>query len=318
MSQRAFYRAFGLVIASEQHITSLDQVESQPHDVEIKRVSLDHQFDESGLQTEFANWKAGPYGLLLRIDDVADLNVRDGQRIEIKPAIGASDEVISAFLMGSAFATLLQQRRLLTLHASAVMGPRGAALFVGRSGIGKSTTMSALLACGYKMVTDDVAAIGFGEDGVPRIRPSFPGARLTARALKKLGKSEREYRRLDAEIEKFAFPTSLVGKTEIGVDCVFVLDVGAESEVAVRQVSQGEAFQSLSRYTFRKRFYDGMGMQDFHFDAVSRLAAAIPVWNVVRPEHPFLLDELINRLVDRIETTPVQAATDARRAGSPV
>lgn len=317
MPQIAFYRAFGLVIASDQCITNLDRVEAQPHDVEISRVSAGHRFDRSGVQNTFANWQASPGCLSLRVEGVAEYHVRSGDRIEIKPEADASAEAISAYLMGSAFSALLQQRRMLTLHASAVMGPGGAILFVGRSGIGKSTTMTAMKAKGFDMVTDDVAAIEFGECGDALVRPSFSGARLSARSLQQLGRSELDYRRLDAEIEKFAFPTTLVEASETKIDCIFVLDVGADQEIAIREMSRAEAFQLLSFYTFRKRFYDGMGMESFHFDAVSRLAASIPVLSVVRPEHPFLLNRLISSIIERLissagETTSRKNAMDSR------
>ena len=311
MSRSSFHKAFGLVIASDLSITNLAEIGEQPVDVEIALVADDHDFADPRLRNRFANWRAGPDCFLLGVEDVAEFFVRDGHRIEIKPAADVTEEMLSAFLMGSAFATLLQQRRMLTLHASAVHGRNGAILFVGRSGIGKSTTMAAMKNRGFAMVTDDVAAIEFGPDGIPTIRTSFSGARLTARSLASLGESTSDYPKLNAEIEKYAFPAETVDAPAIEIERIVVLDINERPAIEVSVASRVEAFELLSFFTFRKRFYDGMELEDFHFGAVSKLVAKVPVLRALRPEHPFMLDELIEAVLGNLEAPlTTQAVVD--------
>ena len=270
----------------------------QAADIHIVKASPGKDWATLDLPNSFANWRAGPNRLLLSVEHVAQYLIEDGNRISIAPADGADPGTISAFLTGSAFAVILQQRGFLTTHASGVIGPNGAILFVGRSGVGKSTTLAAMDARDLPMVTDDVAAITFDDDGTPFVTPSFSGGRITRHSLAELGKSTDEFRKLDAEIEKYAVPIALTAEPSVRLDRIVVLDAWEQPHVALSALSKGEAFLQLSYYTFRKRFYDGMEMSNFHFDAITKLVADTPVMKANRPDDPFLLDELVDAILN--------------------
>ena len=299
------YTAFGLEIASSHPIATLSRsrqnnLGSAEPQVCIKRVGPEISHDTPDFPHSFANWRAGPGRLLLRVDGIAEFLVEDGKTITIKAAGDADDDVVSSFLTGSAFAALLQQRQFLTIHSSAVMTDAGAVMFVGRSGVGKSTTLAALYARGYAMVTDDVAAIQFDANGRAQITPSFLGGRVTGQTLEKIGHDRSDYPRLKGEVEKYAFPMELTAEPRPDIAMIIVLDVTKEAGLTVEKLMAPEAFQILARFTFRKRFYDGMAMQGFHFDAVSKLVRSCPVIRINRPDQPFLLEELVGTVEAQI------------------
>ena len=144
------------------------------------------------------------------------------------------------------------------------------------------------------MVTDDVAAIQFDANGRAQITASFLGGRVTGKTLEKIGHDRSEYPRLKGEVEKYAFPMELTAETKPDIAMIIVLDVSKEPGLTIEKLAAPEAFQILARFTFRKRFYDGMGMQGFHFDAVSKLVRSCPVIRINRPDQPFLLEELVD------------------------
>lgn len=300
MSELHHYRAFGLSITSDHLISTLKPVSDSSADVRIERVAPGTILNEDSFPNNFANWRAGPDRFLLEVEGIADFLVENGSSIRLRPRMGAADEVISAFLTGSAFSALLQQRRFLTIHSSAVISDAGAVLFVGRSGVGKSTTLAAMAQRGYEMVTDDVAAIDFDDEGTPRITPSFEGGRVTGAALDWIGHSRDAFTRLTGEIEKYLLPLEMTSQSRPAIGLIVVLDVWPESTICPDRISTGEAFQLLSQFSFRKRFYDGMGMQGFHFESVSKLVNRVPVVRISRPDEPLLLNQLVEKIEAQI------------------
>lgn len=297
MKEPRFYHAYGLILRSDHPIDSLLPVEAQKADVTISRGIVADHFGPQIFTTSHANWRAAKDIFTLTIENVAQYLVRNGDEIWIEPSATANDDDINAFLISSAFAALLQQRRLLTLHASAIMTEHGSVLFVGTSGVGKSTTLAALADRGYAMVTDDIAALAVPDRGRAEIIPSFPVARLRSDALAKLGKSPEDYFRLRSKVEKYVVPIAGFDASAKPVRQVFLLDIHDKPEIEICTLGYTEAFYWLSHFTFRKRFYDGLQLSDFHFQKLTSLVRATPVHKISRPGHPFMLDELVDRIV---------------------
>jgi hypothetical protein len=300
MSISHFYQAYGLTFQSDQPVDSLLAVEEQNAQVTINRGRVEDHIGQQIFTTSHANWRAAKDIFSLEIENVAKYLVRNGNEIWIEAAPAASDDDINAFLISSAFAALLQQRRLLTLHASAIMTDRGSVLFVGLSGSGKSTTLAALADMGYEMVTDDIAALGVADDGTAEIIPSFPFARLREDALARLGKSKEDYSRLRSKVEKYIVPMDGFDAAPKPVQRIFLLDINEKPEIDVKPLGFTDAFYWLSYFTFRKRFYDGLQLGDFHFQQLSRLVQSTSVHQICRPDYPYMLDEWIGRIVEEI------------------
>src|SRR5215510_15668776 len=107
----------------------------------------------------------------MRIEAVADFEIRRGQQISVWPAIGAMQKDIEIFLFGPVWATLCHQRGLLPLHASAILTDGRITAFAGRSGAGKSTTAALMHALNYQLFADDILAIDFDKNSVPGAWP---------------------------------------------------------------------------------------------------------------------------------------------------
>src|SRR5262249_42847204 len=134
-------------------------------------------------------WHEGTPGqLICHVAGVASMLVRDGNEIVIDRAPNSTDEDIRLFLLGSAFGALLHQRGVIVLHGSTIkINEDAAILFVGHSGMGKSTLAAVLHRRGYPWIGDDVCAITFGTDGTPFVAPAYPQTKLAPDALDHLG-----------------------------------------------------------------------------------------------------------------------------------
>ncbi len=163
------YSAYGLNIYSEIPLPELLPGTEAPPDITI--CCRDVPGILLGKTTKFGIWEARKGELLLKIDHIAHYLILDGREIRVEAAVGSTAEDIRVFLLGSAMAALLHQRRLLVLHASSIQTERGAVLFMGRSGSGKSTLSAALVQRGYPLLADDVSAVTLNVTTQPSAKP---------------------------------------------------------------------------------------------------------------------------------------------------
>lgn len=139
----------------------------------------------------------GENEILVTIDGVARYLVQRGEHIVVQPEAAAADELVRVFLYGAGFSTLLQQRRLMPLHASAVaMGERAIA-FCGPTGHGKSTLAAAFSARGHTVLCDDKLVLRATSEGVfacpgPPTLSLFPAAAQATGQSRKNRVSDRE------------------------------------------------------------------------------------------------------------------------------
>ncbi|MBV9064041.1 MAG: hypothetical protein JOY77_14110, partial [Alphaproteobacteria bacterium] len=165
------YELFGLSIRSEIELPELRRSEdAREVDVVIRWGSLDKGPVEGDV-------RADRQCLVLSIPRVAYYRVQAGREITVAPDRDVPERNLRLFLLGSAFGVLLHQRGMLPLHANAVEIGGRAVAFMGASGSGKSTLAAWFHDRGYKVLADDVCAIGFGDDGVAKVRRGLPRLR---------------------------------------------------------------------------------------------------------------------------------------------
>ncbi|MBI2571579.1 MAG: hypothetical protein HYV63_31600 [Candidatus Schekmanbacteria bacterium] len=124
-------------------------------------------------------FEAAPGQLLIRTRRIAKLLVSEGKALRFERLPEATPEAVANLVLGWGLSALLHQRGALALHASAVrIGERGAALFLGAAGAGKSTLARACTLRGWHLLDDNTAAIGFSGDGGPVVYPGSMQAKL--------------------------------------------------------------------------------------------------------------------------------------------
>lgn len=94
----------------------------------------------------------------------------DGTDIVGWPLEGNHADDVGHALLTQVLPRVLSHRGRLVLHASAVVGPRGAIAILGRGGAGKSTLAAACLQDGVDVVADDCLALRHGDDGFIAMR----------------------------------------------------------------------------------------------------------------------------------------------------
>lgn len=229
---------------------------------------------------------------LFRVNDIGRYLVSGGQEITIDRVPDCSENVLRTFLMGSAFGALMHQRGLLVMHASSIQTARGAVLFVGPSGHGKSTLLAAMVQRGYAMLADDVTAIDV--EG-PMAFSSFPRMRLGADSAARLGYQTESLPRIQFS-DKYLAPVEHFCSEPLPVHAVFALGVHEAPDIQIEPVDTVQRFAIVANNTYRYGFLEALGLRQMHFRAAAQLAKVVGVRRIIRPAVPFLLDELVDRL----------------------
>lgn len=232
----------------------------------------------------------------LFLDGVGKLLVRAGEEIVVDAAPGIAPGTLRAFLLGPGVATLLAQRGLFVLHASAVEVGAGAVAFVGGSGWGKSTTAAALHARGHALVADDVLALDLGSDTV-RALPGFPQLKLWGETAAHLGAPADGWMQYNPALDKGFQAAGRVIASPLPLDAVYVLDDG--DDVAFEPLSCGQAVIELVRHSWAAGILRATAPRR-HFESCSSVAERVPLVRVCRPQ---VLERLAD-VVDAIERRP--------------
>lgn len=297
------YRAFGLNIRSEIRLPELIDHTAEP-DVVIRLGEVRDRLPEGRVVDAFHQVTEDT--MLLTVERVGRYLVERGQLITIMPFAGSLDSDLRLFLLGSCIGALLQQRDVLALHASAVVGPQGAVLFAGLSGVGKSTLLASFLSRGYLMLADDITAVHFTDDDRVEILPGISRLKLWADAAASLGYEQSHLDPLRPGALKFGLAAHNAFSPEPEpLDRIFILMPGDTAAIAVDPIHRLDRFQALLDNTYRDDLMAGY-RREKHFQQIATLAAQAGLYRVARPIGTAFNPQM---LADRLEREMLAAST---------
>lgn len=273
------YRAYGLEIASELPLPELRPASlSEVPDVVVRLGSLDHRAAATEVADEgHREFKVGE--AFFQWGVVGRILVRDGREIVIDPNDEVEAALLRAPLLGPVIAALLQQRGVLTLHASAVVIDGQVVAFLGRKGWGKSTTAAALQARGHTLIGDDVLAIRH-DRRQPVALVGFPQLKLFPDSVAAVGEDPDSVPRMHSLVSKRNY---MVGAPPPPLDAypigaLYILGVGEETRV--HALTKRRAFEEVVRHTYSHEHI--LLSEARHVASCAALLRAVPVRRLVR------------------------------------
>jgi hypothetical protein len=211
------------------------------------------------------------------------------------PAPATVADVVS-YLTGPVLGIVLRIRGVVALHASAIEVNGRAVLLGGAACSGKSTSAAALAGRGFKVITEDIAALSIaGETRVlagcaeVSLRPDAAAALYgSAEALPRFSESW-DKRRLDlAQMGAFA-----ARSVPLGAVYMLTNTSGVPNAPCVLPTSPGEAMAELLANVYANRvLHDELRLQELN--TVHHVVSSVPVKAVATGARP----ELVSRFCD--------------------
>jgi hypothetical protein len=176
--------------------------------------------------------------------------------LEIEAHADVDNETIEHLLIDQVLPRLLAHQGNLVVHASVVELSTGVALFVGKSGWGKSTLASILDQAGHSVLSDDCAVLQMDETGSVVAIPTYPSLRLFDDSI------EGVFRETPATIRVASYSDKQrvrLGRQrddtkKADVLSIYVLDdpnLGQVSAISIQPVPTARACMALVENSFR-------------------------------------------------------------------
>jgi hypothetical protein len=276
------YAAFGLPISSGWLLPELcAREDSDPAQVRIGAGAVAPEL--AGPTARGAFFEVSPGRFLLRMDGVARYLVSDGAEIVIDAAADADEDSVRLFLLGSVFGALLHQRGLLPLHASAIETSKGAVLFAGGSGTGKSALAGVFYSRGYKVIADELCAVD-GDSTGSVVFPALPRLLLWPDVVDQLGLWTPNVRPARPNLKKHHVPLREgFAHRPVPVHAIYLLRVTNTSDFGISRIAGVDKFQELIALTFRRQFLNGMNSGSRYIDRIIALARNAALSLLARP-----------------------------------
>jgi len=284
------YSAFGMQIRSEFPLALPPSGDLAPSDWLVS-VENGHVSPNSALAHSLGKIRYGRLGdtIIFDVPWAARYSMEGDSRIVVDRVAGAKEEFPALYLTGLLLSVMLGARGVLTLHGSAVAGPAGGLVFIGKKGAGKSTTAAAMTARGYRILCDDVIPIAAG----PLVLPGIPLPKLLPDAYERLiGDPEDAAHLFDGAGKYHA---SLPAGTEAAaLKMIFLLEPSEEAALRVEPVKGGAKIRAILENAIS---LEGLDDPMLLFSRASERLASIPLFRVIRPVSGNCLDELIAAII---------------------
>jgi len=294
-----FYNAFGMHIRSEISLALPATGDAAPGDWPVEIV-LGRVPERSDLAHSLGRIRYGRLGdtIIFDVPWAARYSLEGDSRIVVDRVAGAKEEFPALYLTGLLLSVMLGARGVLTLHGSAVAGPSGGLVFIGKKGAGKSTTAAAMTARGYRILCDDVIPIAAGF----LVLPGIPLPKLLPDAYERLIGDPGEAAHLFDGAGKY-HASLPAGNEAAALKMIFLLEPSEEAALRVEPVKGGAKIRAILENAIS---LEGLDDPMLLFSRASERLASIPLFRVIRPVSGNCLDELVAAIIglDKKGTMP--------------
>lgn len=295
------YYAVDIQFESDILLPDLIKIKASEIDVRIILGTLPDIEFEPTIKT--SRYKYNQNNFYLKIDNIAQYLICNGNTIYIEPIANASHDDIRIFLYSTVFGALFHQRKMLAIHASCICNSKYSFAFAGASGIGKSTlAYSFLKDFEYDIISDDVTVIDIKDVNIVTSAPALPRIKLWQDMVTKF-KISKEVNIIRDEIPKFNIPIKERFCTEKRIlKAIFFLSTSHQNEVMVEKITGSKKLTLFNDNIFKIRFAKDLKMQSIIFDKAVKILPHVDFYSITRPrngqhfnEIKLLIEEIISK-----------------------
>jgi hypothetical protein len=232
---------------------------------------------------------------VINIPDCARIGLTDGRDIIVDPAPDVPWSEIQTWLLGPGLGVICHQRGVLPLHACAIRAGNDGLAIVGNSGAGKSTTATALVQRGHRLLGDDVLVV---DPDTGLAQPCFPMVKLWDSSLTALDIGPEGQQLVSGRFDKWHMPMQAAfdpAPRRLSAIVHLRADPSARRPVLTRW-PRAHAAAVLDAMIYRVYLADALHGRGHVLSAAVRLAARVPVWELVRTTDFADLPEMLDML----------------------
>jgi hypothetical protein len=304
MSDLRFYSVYGERLASMIELTELDEIPPGPARWMVEQVPALDAMDgavEVGAELIYgqvhARLHSHAHGHRIVVEDTGAFDILDDhRRILVAPVPDAWPDFVRAHLTGRVLATTLYLDGLLPLHGSSVATRDGAIGFLAPKGFGKSSLALALAKAGAWLLSDDTLPI---EPGARRAWPGLHGLRVRDDAREAIGVPEGRMRTREGKHVITGLGSERVFARPMALAALYLLAPVEPDGEAVDRVLMPPALAAISVVAHVKvGAMLGANAGPAMLARASRIAAAVPVYQLRTPRDLALLEETARTVLD--------------------
>jgi len=289
------YRVHGLNISSELECPSLEKATGK-EDLFIRFGKVQHT-SSVGKDFHGAFTALGKNTLCANIKGIAHYLVKEGREIIIERYPDADDDHVRLFLLGTMLGIILHMRGFLPLHACGIVHKGKAILFMGDSGVGKSTLTEAFRRKGYQLLSDDVCCVRIGDDNRASIFPSIPGISLSLDSMDYFQLPKSEFKRGLHFKSKYVYPRNdSFSDKEVPLKQAYILKIHESDKIILKNPNKLEKAALLREETYRKLAIKKLGRFNYHLNQCVRLSKMMEMKVLHRPDEILRLPEIVTAL----------------------
>lgn len=287
------YIAYGLQIESSIELPEFirsTKTLSVTDTVQIKESRLNHRIFKKITDTN--SWFDITNEVLrFIIGGVGRFEVESGSTIRFQrdsgdKSVQVSDSDIRVFLLGSCMGAILQQRKILTLHASCATFNNKAVAIAGQSGAGKSTTLACLIGADFKMISDDISAIDRTDNSF-MVRPAYPQIKLNPDSTEYVSWPRSKLRWINRFRSKYARQTNDDFQPNASrISTLLILEQCKDAKnLTLNSVHGANKLTKLYEHLYRPEFHQGLKVRTPFFMEMGKLVEDTSVFTLRRPMH---------------------------------
>ena len=299
-----YYSIYNLTIASEIQIRSLTELAVAPsmYDVEVSVGTPPQALSREPLVKNVCTEMCENEFMFFHETLGVRFYVRNGSEVVVDHRYCSDLDLVSIFFLGSVMGAVLYMRNIIPMHASTVITDKGAVLFTGISGVGKSTLAFALMRRGYRLLGDDVAPIRLIKNHA-LVSSSYPQLKLWQDSLKMNQVIKNTYPQIRDSFKKYYvdFRNALDGRTYPVVKIFHLNSHSGNDLLTIEKNKEIDRLKIIRQNTYRKAYIRGLKKEEAHFHMSIRLAG-LPMLTVTRPQQ----SDNFNGFVDSIEEAMLQ------------
>ncbi|MCF4009298.1 hypothetical protein [Rheinheimera sp. UJ63] len=277
------YSIYGLNITSPIWLPSANSDTFQNVDLSLS----EHPLFLSDVTARNAQWQTNGYQLLSTLPNLGQALIKSPENITIYANPNLCKEHLLTFALGSGLAGSLYLNQFLPLHGASVSTGKGAILFLGASGRGKSTLALAAANAGWKVFTDDVISLHGNQGQSPiKVYPSHRRFKAQCDTAVKLGllPDTRYTTAPGTEKHPCYIPIQMISQNPEPIKAIYLLQQpNANHNYALQQLAPHFAIDALSKHCYRPGLIKLLKKQQQLFSQSVQLAKQAPLYKLWLP-----------------------------------